>query len=127
MDNTCTPMVADLFFFVLSGNLCLFLVISDVCNNTYRCLDDILNINNIYFDNIVSQLYPSELQLIKSITLILKLRFWTCICPFLVKIYDKRDNFGLEIVKFPFLEGEDPCSTSNKVFLFLNSSDFLEH
>ena len=92
-------------------------MISDVCNNTYRYLDDISNINNIYFDNIVSQLYPSELQLIKSIPLILKLRFWICICPFLVKIYDKRDDFGIEIVKFPFLEGEDPRSTSNKVFI----------
>ena len=28
-------------------------------------LDDILNINNVYFDNMVSQLYPSELQLNK--------------------------------------------------------------
>ena len=25
-------------------------------------LDDILNINNVYFDNMVSQIYPSELQ-----------------------------------------------------------------
>ena len=24
-------------------------------------LDDILNINNVYFDNMVSQIYPSEL------------------------------------------------------------------
>ena len=28
-----------------------------------RYLDDILNINNVYFDNMVSQIYPSELQL----------------------------------------------------------------
>ena len=28
--------------------------------------DDILNINNVYFDNIVSQIYPSELQLNKA-------------------------------------------------------------
>ena len=31
-------------------------------------LDDILNINNVYFDNLVSQIYPSELQLIKANT-----------------------------------------------------------
>ena len=29
---------------------------------------DILNINNVYFDNIVSQIYPSELQLNKANT-----------------------------------------------------------
>ena len=27
---------------------------------------DILNINNVYFDNMVSQIYPSELQLNKA-------------------------------------------------------------
>ena len=28
-------------------------------------LDDMLNINNVYFDNMVSQIYPAELQLNK--------------------------------------------------------------
>ena len=28
-------------------------------NTTARCLDDILNINNVYFDNMVSLIYPS--------------------------------------------------------------------
>ena len=27
-------------------------------NTTSRYLDDILNINNVYFDNMVSQIYP---------------------------------------------------------------------
>ena len=31
--------------------------------------------NNIYFDNMVSQIYPSELQIIKSIPLIPKPHF----------------------------------------------------
>ena len=30
----------------------------DAFNTTSRYLGDILNINNIYFDNIVSQIYP---------------------------------------------------------------------
>ena len=37
-------------------------------NTTSRYLDDILNINNVYFDNMVSQIYPSELQLNKANT-----------------------------------------------------------
>ena len=37
----------------------------DAFNTTSRYLDDILNINNVYFDNIVSQIYPSELQMNK--------------------------------------------------------------
>ena len=35
----------------------------DAFNTTSRYLDDILNINNVNFDNMVSQIYPSELQL----------------------------------------------------------------
>ena len=31
-------------------------------------MDDILNINNVYFDNMVSHIYPSELQLNKANT-----------------------------------------------------------
>ena len=36
--------------------------IIDAFNTTSRYLDGILNINNVYFDNMVSQIYPSELQ-----------------------------------------------------------------
>ena len=42
--------------------------IIDPFNTTSRYLDDILNINNIYVDNMVSQIYPSELQLNKAYT-----------------------------------------------------------
>ena len=42
--------------------------IIDAFNTTSRYLDDILNINNVYFDTIVSQIYPSELQLNKANT-----------------------------------------------------------
>ena len=38
------------------------------CNTTSRYLDDILNNNNVYFDNMVGQIYPSELQLNKANT-----------------------------------------------------------
>ena len=37
-------------------------------NTTSRYFDYILIINNVYFDNMVSQIYPSELQLNKANT-----------------------------------------------------------
>ena len=37
--------------------------IIDAFNTTYRYLDDILHINNIYYDNMVINIYPAELQL----------------------------------------------------------------
>ena len=42
--------------------------IQDVFNTISRYLDDVLNIDNVYFDNMVSQINPSELQLNKADT-----------------------------------------------------------
>ena len=76
-----------------------------------------MNINNVYFDNMVSQIYPSELQLNKANTsdteaafLDLHLSISNDIVS--TKIYDKRDDFDFEIVNFPFLDGDVLCSTS---------------
>ena len=61
--------------------------IIDAFNTTSRYLDDIINIDNVYFDTMINQVYPSELQLNKAdtsdteaafldvTTLILKLSF----------------------------------------------------
>ena len=43
------------------------------------------------------------------------------------KIYDKRDDFDFEIVNFPFLDGDVPCSTSPMESIFLNSFVLLQH
>ena len=53
-------------------------------NTTARYSDDILNINNVYFDNMVSQIYLSEFQLNKASTSDTKAAFKTCICLFLM-------------------------------------------
>ena len=37
--------------------------IIDAFYTTYRYLENILNIDNVYFDTMISQIYPSELQL----------------------------------------------------------------
>ena len=42
--------------------------IIDAFNTTSIYLDDILNIDNVYFDTMISQIYPSELQLNKANT-----------------------------------------------------------
>ena len=42
--------------------------INDAFNTSSRYLDDIFNINNVYFDTMVSQIYPSELQRNKANT-----------------------------------------------------------
>ena len=47
----------------------------DAFNTTSKYLDDILNINSVYFDSMVSKIYPSELQLHKASTSDTKLHF----------------------------------------------------
>ena len=94
----------------------------DAFNTTSRYLDDTLNINNVYFDNMVSQLYPSELRLNKanaSDTEAAFLDLHLSISDDIVstKIYDKRDDFDFEIVNFPFLDGDVPRSTSYGVYI----------
>ena len=72
MGTNCAPLVADLFLFCYerdfmmshSDNKQADVIVA--LNTTSRYLDDILNINNVYFDNIVGQIYPSELQLNKA-------------------------------------------------------------
>ena len=78
-------------------------------NTTSRYLDDILNINNVYFDNMVSQIYPTELQLNKANasdtkTAFLDLHLSISNDIVSTKIYDKRDDFDFETVNFPFLD-----------------------
>ena len=51
--------------------------IIEAFNSTSRYFDDLLNIDNPYFEQMVGQIYPTELQLNRRILLILKLRFWT--------------------------------------------------
>ena len=96
----------------------------DAFNTTSRYLDDILNMNNVYFDNMVSQIYPSELQLNKANTSDTKAAFLKLAFVYFsndivsTKIYDKRDNFDFEFVNFSFLDGDVPRSTSYGVYIF---------
>ena len=85
-------------------------------------MDDSLNINNVYFDNMVSQRYPSELQLNKAKTsdteasfLDLHLSISNDIVS--TKIYDKRDDFDFENVNFPILDGDVRRFTSYGVYI----------
>ena len=51
--------------------------IIEAFNSISRYLDDLHNIDNPCFQQMVGQIYPAEPQLIRRIPLILKLRFWT--------------------------------------------------
>ena len=69
-------------------------------------LDDLLNIDNPYFEGMVNQIYPAELQLNKANTSdtdapFLDLRVSISNGFVSSKIYDKRDDFDVDFVNFP--------------------------
>ena len=76
MGTICAPLVADLLLFCYERGFIMSLSddkqadIIDAFNTAFRYLDAILNITDVYFDNMVSQIYPSELKIIKLIPLI---------------------------------------------------------
>ena len=84
----------------------------------------------------VSQIYPSELQLNKanaSDTEAAFLDLHLSISNDIVstKIYDKRDDFDFEIVNFPFVDGDVPRSTSYGIYIsqlirFARASSYVD-
>ena len=69
MGTKCAPLFAGLFLFCYERVFRLSLSdnnqtdVVEAFNISSRWLDDLLNINNPYFAQMVSQIYPTELQL----------------------------------------------------------------
>ena len=69
MGTNCAPLVADLFLFCYERDFMKSLSrenqadIIEAFNSTSRYLDDLLNIDNIYFDKMVDRIYPTKIQL----------------------------------------------------------------
>ena len=124
----CAPPFADLFLFRYERNFMMSLSddkqadVIDAFNTTTRYLDDIFNIDTVYFDNMVSQIYHTELQLNKANTsdkeaAVLDLCLSICNDIVSTKIYNKCCDFDFEIVNFPFIDGDVPHSTSYEVYI----------
>ena len=155
MGTNCAPLVADLFLFCYERDFMLslsdnnqaniieafqvwYLIVSipDLCtltnfNSTSRYLDDLLNIDNPYFVQMVGQIYPTELQLNKANSsdteapfLDLNLSITNGIVS--SKIYDKRDDFDFEIVNFPFFLMEMFLALLPMVYMFPSLFVLLE-
>ena len=100
--------------------------VTEAFNSSSRYLDNLLNIDNIdntFFDSMVNHIYPSELQLNKANVSDTEASFWNLHLSISdgfvkTKIFDKRGDFDFDIVKFPFLDGNVPRSTSYGVLYF---------
>ena len=128
MGTNCAALVADLFLFCYERDFMKFLSpenqadIIEAFNSTSRCLDDLLNIDNIYFEQMVNRIYPAELQLNKANSSDTEEQFLDLNSSISngtvsTKIYDKRDDFDFDIVNFPCLDGVVPRCTSYGVYI----------
>ena len=109
MGTNCAPLVADLFFKLpwILLTVIIKLVLSRPLIRLLGTSMTFFNIDNPYFEGMVNQIYPPELQLNKANTTDTK-------APFLdidlsiangfvtYKIYDERDVFDFDMVNFPF-------------------------
>ena len=91
-------------------------------NSTFRNLDDLLNIDNNFFDSMVNRIYPSELRLNKANVSYAEASFLDLHLSISdgfvkTKICDKRDDFDFDFVNFPFLDGDLPRSASYGVYI----------
>ena len=74
MGTNCASLVADLFLFCYERDFMTSLSdvkqaeIIEAFKSTSRYLDDLLNIDNPYFEGMVNRIYPPELQLNKANT-----------------------------------------------------------
>ena len=132
------PLVADLILFCYERDFIKSLIkekrydLIDAFNSTSRYLDDLLNIDNIHFENMVHGIYPAKHQLNKANasdteSAFIDLNLSSHNNIFLQKIYDKRDDFSFDIVNFPFLDGDVPQCHSYGVYIYLNLLALPEH
>ena len=123
MGTNCAPLVADLFLLCYERDFMTSLSddnrvdIIEAFNSTSRYLDGLLNIDNHYFEGMVNQIYPPELQFDKANTPNTEAPFLdlnhSISNSFVSKIYDKRDEFDF----FPFLDGDVLCCPSYGVYI----------
>ena len=128
MGTNYAPLDADLFLFCYERDFMKSLSrenqadITEAFNSTSRYIDNLLNIDNIYFDQMVDRIYPTELQLNRANSSDTEAPFLDlnlCISNGTVsnKIYDKRDDFDFYIVYFPFLDGDVLQRSSYGVYI----------
>ena len=124
IDRNCAPLVADLFLFCYERYFMASLSdenqanIIEALNSTSRYLDDVLDIDNPYFEGMVNQIYPLELQLNKATTQIQIPRplFWIYFYLFLTVLFPPKFMINamtdFDIVHFPFLDDDVQCRPS---------------
>ena len=125
MGTNCAPLLADLFLYSYENEFLDNMIksghrrLARSFNLCYRYIDDLIVFNNKKFFYYLKEIYPSQLTVEKAnksdhldLTFIIysggKL---------LTRQYDKRNDFDLHIVNFPFLSSNIPSGPSYGVYI----------
>ena len=96
----------------------------DAFNSTSRYLDDLLNINNIHFKQMVHRIYPANASDTEAAFLDLNLSIHNDTVS--TEIYYKRDDFDFDVVIFLLLMAM-ALDVPLKVYTYLNLFALPEH
>ena len=114
MGTNCAPLVANLFLFCYERDFMTSLSadnqadIIEAFNSTSRYLDNLLNIDNLYFERMVNLIQSHVLQLNKNNTSDTE-------APFLD--FHLSISNGFDIVNFPFLDCDVPRRPSYGIYI----------
>ena len=125
MGTNCAPLEAGFSLFCYERDFMLSLSgdVNEAFSSASRYLDDLLNIDNNFFDSMINHTYPSELQANVSDTeasffaVCLSIYLYRMILLRLKFMINENDKFDFDIVNFPFLDGDVPRSTSYGVYI----------
>ena len=127
MGTDCAPLLANLFLFHYE-----YQYIKDklkhnhkeaiLFRHTVRYIDDLLTLNNPFFEEEIPKIYPKQLTLKKTTESQDRLSYLD-ICieikdrKFTTSVYDKRDTFEFYIVNFPYLDSNIPSGPAYGVYM----------
>ena len=129
MGTNSAPLLADLSLHTFEYDFMLKTMKEDMSKaveftNTFRYIDDLFSVSNNNFGKSIRDIYPSELEL-KDTTLNstevcyldTKISHGHSNAPFHIDVYDKREDFDLRIVNFPFMDSTIPANPAYDVYI----------
>ena len=147
MGTICAPLLADLLLYSYESEFLQKLVKdkkiheAKAFNFTYRYSDDVLSIYYSRFASFLPLIYPQELEVKDTTDTASSASYLDLFLEIddsgqlSTKIYDKRDDFNLEIINFPNMCSNIPASPAYGIYISQwiryarassNYSDFLK-
>ena len=126
--NSAPALLADLFLHIYEHEFIIKTMKGDITralqfNKTFRCIDDLLCVNNDNFNKHINEIYPSELILKNTTTTPSETSYLDTTINIgegertvRISVYDKREDFNFKIVNFPYLDSNIPRNPAYGVY-----------